>query len=92
MAGTTGIPYRRPLSLCSRPHAGLKGTERRSIDKILADESLKNDNKHVQVGLCSRGFALLACTVLLGDFWARGTFLDILGKSKKPWHELHGAV
>ncbi|KFP42485.1 Protein-arginine deiminase type-1, partial [Chlamydotis macqueenii] len=27
---------------------GLKGTERRSIDEILTDESLKNDNKHVQ--------------------------------------------
>ncbi|XP_010199043.2 protein-arginine deiminase type-1 [Colius striatus] len=27
---------------------GLKGSDRRSIDDILADESLKNDNKHVQ--------------------------------------------
>ncbi|XP_072739917.1 protein-arginine deiminase type-1-like [Ciconia boyciana] len=27
---------------------GLKGTERKSIDEILADESLRNDNKHVQ--------------------------------------------
>ncbi|NXX52242.1 PADI1 deiminase, partial [Scopus umbretta] len=27
---------------------GLKGAERRSIDEILADESLRNDNKHVQ--------------------------------------------
>ncbi|NXP80151.1 PADI1 deiminase, partial [Ramphastos sulfuratus] len=32
----------------SGPHAGLKGTERRSIDEILVDESLKNDNSHVQ--------------------------------------------
>ncbi|NXK41372.1 PADI1 deiminase, partial [Piprites chloris] len=27
---------------------GLKGSERRSIDEILADESLKSDNRHVQ--------------------------------------------
>ncbi|XP_064027820.1 protein-arginine deiminase type-1-like [Pogoniulus pusillus] len=27
---------------------GLKGTERRSIDELLADESLRNDNRHVQ--------------------------------------------
>ncbi|NWT48025.1 PADI1 deiminase, partial [Chroicocephalus maculipennis] len=27
---------------------GLKSTERRSIDEILADESLRNDNRHVQ--------------------------------------------
>ncbi|NXN13047.1 PADI1 deiminase, partial [Indicator maculatus] len=33
---------------CSGPPAGLKGTERRSIDEILVDESLKNDNRHVQ--------------------------------------------
>ncbi|NXG64110.1 PADI1 deiminase, partial [Hemiprocne comata] len=33
---------------CSGPHTGLKGTERRSIDEILADESLRNDNRHVQ--------------------------------------------
>lgn len=26
------------------------GCERRSIDDILADEGLRNDNKHVQVG------------------------------------------
>ncbi|NWV00859.1 PADI1 deiminase, partial [Upupa epops] len=27
---------------------GMKGSERRSIDEILADEALKNDNRHVQ--------------------------------------------
>uniref|UniRef100_A0A8C2T6W4 Protein-arginine deiminase n=1 Tax=Coturnix japonica TaxID=93934 RepID=A0A8C2T6W4_COTJA len=29
---------------------GMVGSERRSIDDILADEGLRNDNKHVQVG------------------------------------------
>lgn len=32
------------------PHIGIVGSERRSIDDILADEGLRNDNKHVQVG------------------------------------------
>lgn len=31
------------------PHIGIVGSERRSIDDILADEGLRNDNKHVQV-------------------------------------------
>lgn len=73
-------------------YAGLKGTERRSIDEILADESLKNDNRHVQVGLCSHEFALLTCMLLLGDFWVQRTILDILGKSKKLWHDLRCIV
>ncbi|XP_031469483.1 protein-arginine deiminase type-1-like isoform X3 [Phasianus colchicus] len=30
------------------PHIGIVGSERRSIDDILADEGLRNDNKHVQ--------------------------------------------
>lgn len=54
-----GEDHRHPLPVsltCSAPHAGLKGTERRSIDDILADQSLRNDNKHVQVGLCTHGF------------------------------------
>lgn len=35
----------------------MSGTERRSIDDILADEGLRNDNRHVQVcgGLVARG-------------------------------------
>lgn len=35
---------------CPLLSPGLKGAEKRSIDEILADESLRSDNRHVQVG------------------------------------------
>ncbi|NWT93653.1 PADI1 deiminase, partial [Urocynchramus pylzowi] len=46
---------------------GMKGSEKMSIDEILADESLRSDNRHVQVG--PGGFPLL----IPGDLGSWGT-------------------